>query len=213
MNPITKWSIAVGAVLLVPTVAHAQADEKAACDEPYDAWQVASKERHFLEAREKLKLCARASCGENMAADCTKELAKLEDRIPAIIMRAEELGQPLDAAVQLDGKPLVDHPRRSKRGHRPRLSRLHVPPRRRSKDRLVDHRVRVRQDAKGESRLRTTARPSGNSSRRSGNAAVITALFASHGWMGSRWRRCRGPSPRCHLRRQGEPRQRQRQLR
>ena len=96
-------------VVAVPTTAFAQGDAQSACDAAFTASDVAVRDHKLVAARDQLKICARAVCGERMAADCSKQLVALESQVPAVVLRAENGGQPTDASVLVDGKPLVDH--------------------------------------------------------------------------------------------------------
>lgn len=96
-------------VMAIPTAASAQNAEQDACDAAFTASDVAVKGHKLVSARDQLRVCGRSICGSRMSDDCSKQLAALESRIPAIVLRAENAGQPTDASVLVDGKQLVAH--------------------------------------------------------------------------------------------------------
>jgi len=93
-------------IVSLTSVARADGDEQAACDAAFSSSDISLRDHKLVAARDELRTCSRAVCG-SMAADCSKQLAAMEARIPAVVFRAELAGQSVDASVQMDQKPLV----------------------------------------------------------------------------------------------------------
>lgn len=97
-------------VLLTAPAAHAADPTKQECVEANDAGQDLRHSGKLGQAREKLALCASASCPAIVRDDCTQRLAELDSAMPHIVFEAKDAaGSDLtDVAVTVDGAPLAD---------------------------------------------------------------------------------------------------------
>jgi len=90
------WSARVSAAMLgvlavaVPSVS--RANDTATCNEAYEGADVLVKQggAKLLEARDKLRVCARPSCKAWMVKECTKSLAEVDARIPSVVLLARD---------------------------------------------------------------------------------------------------------------------------
>ena len=118
------WVILAGAsILLQAPPARAADGDKArgveACASASEAAQTLLDAHKPLAAREKLLLCARASCPGVIRRDCEELLSRTEGAIPSIVLSARDAGghDVTDAQVVLDGAPLLN----ALQGHAVRL--------------------------------------------------------------------------------------------
>jgi len=79
-------------VLAVALPSIARADDTATCNEAYEGADVLVKRggARLLDARDKLRVCARPSCKAWMVKECTKSLAEVEARIPSVVLVARD---------------------------------------------------------------------------------------------------------------------------
>ncbi len=83
---------------------------KAECVGAHVEAQAAKIARHYLEARTKLRACAREACPGLVREDCVTWLGDLEKTVPSVILDADVDGQQATSTrVYLDGKLIVDH--------------------------------------------------------------------------------------------------------
>ena len=77
-------------VVALPSVA--RADDTATCNDAYEGADVLVKQggARLLEAREKLRVCARPSCKAWMVKECTKSLAEVQARVPSVVLVARD---------------------------------------------------------------------------------------------------------------------------
>lgn len=93
----------VAAVVLFLAIAlpgTARADDTATCNAAYEDADALLKTggQKLLEAREKLRTCARPSCKAWMVKECTTSLAQVEARIPSVVL----------VARGVDGREVID---------------------------------------------------------------------------------------------------------
>jgi hypothetical protein len=83
---------------------------KQACVEANDAAQDLRQSGKLLEAREKLAVCAAASCPGVVRDDCTQRLAEVDSAMPHIVFAAKDAAgnDIVDVKVAIDGAPLAD---------------------------------------------------------------------------------------------------------
>jgi hypothetical protein len=94
--------------LLALTLPHvARAADKTECDAAYDQAQTFRDGKKLVEAREQLRVCARATCPQSMVRDCTAWLADVERAIPSVVLVATDAsGNALpNVKVSIDGAP------------------------------------------------------------------------------------------------------------
>lgn len=107
---ILRWSLlAVFLACTTPAFAQKPPDKKA-CVEAYVAGQVARRDGHLLEAREKLELCSQESCPSSTAKDCRTWREQLEAQTPSVVFEIkDEHGKARsDVKVTLDGQLLTE---------------------------------------------------------------------------------------------------------
>jgi hypothetical protein len=87
---------------------HAAADDKKACASSYEAGQALRDDGKLVDARSSLQVCVN-ECSRTLRRDCIDWLHAIEERIPTIVIRAEdESGSDLeDATVEIDGAARV----------------------------------------------------------------------------------------------------------
>jgi hypothetical protein len=109
-----KYSVsAVLAVLTLATTAQAGAeelDEKQACVAAADEGQQLRDEGKYRRAQEAFMRCARPSCPEVVARDCSEWLLDLGRRAATVVITAkDDRGNDLaDVKVTVDGEPLME---------------------------------------------------------------------------------------------------------
>jgi hypothetical protein len=93
-----------------PCLARAADTTKQECVDANDAAQDLRQSGKLRQAREKLAICASASCPSVVRDDCTQRLAELDSAMPQIVFSARDAsGNDLvDVKVTIDGAPLVD---------------------------------------------------------------------------------------------------------
>jgi len=96
--------------LLTASAARAADPTKQECVEANDAAQDLRQSGKLRQAREKLAVCASASCPGVVRDDCTQRLAELDSAMPHIVFAAKDsAGNDLvDVKVTIDGAPLAD---------------------------------------------------------------------------------------------------------
>jgi hypothetical protein len=100
---VRTGAFAIAASLFVATPAFAQSKQE--CAEAYTQAQVARKESRLKEAKDKLTLCANASCPAALRKDCTPWLAEVEADLPTVTVKpVDETGRVVDGArISVDG--------------------------------------------------------------------------------------------------------------
>jgi hypothetical protein len=85
------------------------ADDKQVCTDAYGQAQTLRDAHKLTEAREQLRVCARAECPGFIAKDCAAWLKDVEPRIPSVVLIAKNAaGSDLvDVKVTVDGAPLA----------------------------------------------------------------------------------------------------------
>ena len=110
---MNRWSCAfllvLGAVLM-PRLAHGADPTKQECVAENDAAQDLRSTGKLVEAREKLSLCASASCPTLVRDDCAQRLTEIDRVTPSLIFEAGDgAGAALVAvSVTLDGRRVAD---------------------------------------------------------------------------------------------------------
>jgi hypothetical protein len=97
-------------VSLAASPARAADPTKQECVEANDAAQDLRQSGKLRQAREKLAVCAAASCPGVVRDDCTQRLAEVDSAMPHIVFAAKDAaGNDLvDIKVTIDGAPLAD---------------------------------------------------------------------------------------------------------
>jgi hypothetical protein len=97
-------------VSLAASPARAADPTKQECVEANDAAQDLRQSGRLRRAREKLAVCAAASCPGVVRDDCTQRLAEVDSAMPHIVFAAKDAaGNDLvDVKVTIDGAPLAD---------------------------------------------------------------------------------------------------------
>ena len=97
-------------ILLAASPARAVDPTKQECVEANDAAQDLRQSGKLRQAREKLAICASASCPGVVRDDCTQRLAELDSAMPHIVFSARDAsGNDLvDVKVTIDGARLTD---------------------------------------------------------------------------------------------------------
>jgi hypothetical protein len=92
------------------SAAHAADPTKQECVEANDAAQDLRQAGKLRQAREKLTLCATASCPGVVRDDCTQRLAEVDSAVPHVVIAAKDAaGNDLvDVRVTVDGAPLTE---------------------------------------------------------------------------------------------------------
>jgi len=110
MNRCALSSALVLAVLLAPLSARSAEPTKQQCVDANDAAQDLRQAGKLRQAREKLALCANASCPAVVRDDCVQRLSDLDAAMPSIIFEAKNAaGNDLAAVtVTMDGQPFAD---------------------------------------------------------------------------------------------------------
>ncbi len=88
----------------------ARADATDACIKASDEGQVLRDQGKLLAARARFLTCSRDACPRLVRADCTTWLADADNRIPTVVLSAQDTSGHDTAAVRvtLDGAPLAD---------------------------------------------------------------------------------------------------------
>jgi|HubBroStandDraft_6_1064221.scaffolds.fasta_scaffold183803_2 hypothetical protein len=81
--------------------AEARADDRKACDAAYDQAQTYRDGNKLLQAREQMRICARATCPASMVRDCVGWLAETERAIPSVVVVATDAVNALVANVKV----------------------------------------------------------------------------------------------------------------
>ncbi len=91
--------------LLLATVARAD-DTVQACIDASTQGQTLRQQGHLLSARDQMITCASDGCPKVVRSHCARWLGELDDRIPSIIVRAQDATGTdiVDAHVLIDGK-------------------------------------------------------------------------------------------------------------
>jgi hypothetical protein len=86
------------------------AAEKEACITAYEKAQVLRKNGKLVEAKEKLLVCAQATCPSIARQDCATWLAEVSSSIPTIVVEAADTsGRPTQSVrVRIDGEVLAE---------------------------------------------------------------------------------------------------------
>ena len=97
-------------VSMPPCLARAADTTKQECVDANDAAQDLRQSGKLRQAREKLAICASASCPSVVRDDCTQRLAELDSAMPQIVFSSRDAsGNDLvDVKVTIDGAPLTD---------------------------------------------------------------------------------------------------------
>jgi hypothetical protein len=97
-------------ISLAPSPARAADPTKQECVEANDAAQDLRQSGKLRQAREKLAVCATASCPGVVRDDCTQRLAEVDSAMPHIVFAAKDVaGNDLvDVKVTVDSTPLAD---------------------------------------------------------------------------------------------------------
>ncbi len=87
----------------------AWADDKAACLDANGQAQTLRDARRLVDAREQLRICARAECPRVVRSDCVTWLAEVEKALPTVVLSAKDAtGKDVrEATVTVDGKALA----------------------------------------------------------------------------------------------------------
>jgi hypothetical protein len=98
------------ALMLVGLPARSADPTKQQCVEANDSAQDLRQAGKLRQARDKLALCANASCPGVVREDCTQRLAEVDSAMPHIVFAAKDAaGNDLvDVKVTIDGAPLAD---------------------------------------------------------------------------------------------------------
>jgi hypothetical protein len=98
-----KRSFVVGAFVLAPSLAHAQAKDP--CITAYEQAQTLRKDGKFIDAREQAQLCARDACPAILVKDCTRWIGDLDASTGSVVCEAKTAsGKELtDVRVTIDG--------------------------------------------------------------------------------------------------------------
>jgi hypothetical protein len=90
------------------TASTARADAKAECVDAYGKAQTLRDAHRLASARDQLRICARSSCTQFIAKDCTSWLVDIESRIPSVVLVAKDAtGAEVNAVtISLDGNVL-----------------------------------------------------------------------------------------------------------
>src|SRR5580698_10702647 len=111
--PIARHAFLAAIMLCVSLAAfpaRAADPTKQECVEANDAAQDLRQSGKLRQAREKLAICASASCPSVVRDDCMQRLAELDSAMPQVVFSARDAsGNDLvDVKVTIDGAPLVD---------------------------------------------------------------------------------------------------------
>jgi hypothetical protein len=103
-----RWPAAIACVLAAG-VAHAQAGEKEQCAVAAEEAQALRDAGKLIDARARLVRCAQSACPAFVRNDCAGWLARSDDELPTVVVRArDEEGRDLvDVRVFVDGKPAL----------------------------------------------------------------------------------------------------------
>src|SRR5580700_6433528 len=110
---MSRYLLSTSLALLVsmpPCLARAADPTKQECVAANDAAQDLRQSGKLRQAREKLAVCAAASCPGIVRDDCTQRLAEVDSAMPHIVFSARDpAGNDLvDVKVTIDGAPLAD---------------------------------------------------------------------------------------------------------
>src|SRR5450432_2123164 len=110
MNRRALSSIMVLAVLLADLPARSAEPTKQQCVDANDAAQDLRQSGKLRQARERLALCASASCPAIVREDCAQRLGEVDAAMPTIVFEAKDAaGNALPAvAVTMDGQPFAE---------------------------------------------------------------------------------------------------------
>jgi hypothetical protein len=100
---------AASSSLCATTLARAEPSDKEQCVTTAEQAQPLRRAGRLLDARERLLVCASATCPRVVRSDCTTWLASLDGEIPTIVIRAhDDRGRDMvDVRVTVDGKRVL----------------------------------------------------------------------------------------------------------
>jgi hypothetical protein len=97
------------AIALVAFPTRGEDDAKRQCVASYEQAQLYRKDKKLHDAREELRLCARAACPTLIRKDCVPWLDEVERAIPTVVLEAKRDDADLTAVrVVVDGKVLAE---------------------------------------------------------------------------------------------------------
>ena len=109
---VTKRAVCLfGMTLFAAQLSHAQpASEKKVCADAYIAGQIARRDGHLLDARDKLTRCSEESCPVATTRDCRKWREEVEAQIPSIVIEVRDRDgrQTTNVRVKMDSELLVE---------------------------------------------------------------------------------------------------------
>jgi hypothetical protein len=106
----SSWLALAVALALAASAPRARADERELCLDAYVAAQRLRKEKHLIEARDKLLVCMRDVCPQVAQAGCASWLPEVQESLPTAVFSAVDgAGRPrADVRLSLDGHPFRD---------------------------------------------------------------------------------------------------------
>jgi hypothetical protein len=106
---VTRCAVASTLLALITAAAPALAQTKQECADAYTAAQVSRKESKLVDARDKLTVCANASCPAALRKDCVPWLAEVEAALPTVAVKpVDETGRVVvGATVTIDGHAIA----------------------------------------------------------------------------------------------------------
>jgi hypothetical protein len=109
MIRIMTVPLAVAAAFASCLLASSAFADKQVCTDAYGQAQTLRDAHKLTEAREQLRVCARADCPDFIAKDCAGWLKDVEPRIPSVVLIAKNAaGSDLvDVKVTVDGAPVA----------------------------------------------------------------------------------------------------------